>query len=53
MPFFARAKELISRLPKLAALFRHGLSCLFPGGVGMLQAFADEYVISNWFIYSI
>ncbi|KAJ7868017.1 hypothetical protein B0H14DRAFT_3586629 [Mycena olivaceomarginata] len=37
-----KAKELISRLPKLAALFRHGLSCLFPGGVGMLQAFADE-----------
>ncbi|KAJ7793743.1 hypothetical protein B0H14DRAFT_3559335 [Mycena olivaceomarginata] len=38
--------ELISRLPKLAALFRHGLSCLFPGGVGMLQAFADEGVLS-------
>ncbi|KAJ7851411.1 hypothetical protein B0H14DRAFT_3661290 [Mycena olivaceomarginata] len=37
-----KAKELISRLPKLAALFRHRLSCLFPGGVGMLQAFADE-----------
>ncbi|KAJ7715563.1 hypothetical protein B0H14DRAFT_3171229 [Mycena olivaceomarginata] len=37
-----KAKELISRLPNLAALFRHGLSCLFPGGVGMLQAFADD-----------
>ncbi|KAF7311464.1 Polyketide synthase PksM [Mycena kentingensis (nom. inval.)] len=40
-----RAKKLVLQLPKIAALYRSGLTYLFPGGARKMQDFADEEAI--------
>ncbi|KAJ7916205.1 hypothetical protein B0H13DRAFT_1495990, partial [Mycena leptocephala] len=38
----ATYEALNDELPRLAALYRHGLACLFPGGASALQSVADR-----------
>ncbi|KAJ7507647.1 hypothetical protein B0H11DRAFT_1705665 [Mycena galericulata] len=35
--------DLNAKLPEVSALYRHGLSCLFPGGAAALQDVANQY----------
>ncbi|KAJ7694692.1 hypothetical protein B0H14DRAFT_3175041 [Mycena olivaceomarginata] len=35
-------EDLYNRLPQVAALYRHGLSCLFPGGATAIQNVTDR-----------
>jgi hypothetical protein len=39
-----------AKLPRVAALYRQGLSTLFPAGANTLQAVADRYVLSDTLI---
>ncbi|KAJ7222269.1 hypothetical protein GGX14DRAFT_428355 [Mycena pura] len=38
----AAFRDLNTKLPKVAALYRHGLACLFPGGAARSQEVADK-----------
>jgi len=38
----AAFRDLNIKLPKVAALYRHGLACLFPGGAARSQEVADK-----------
>ncbi|KAJ7072165.1 hypothetical protein C8F01DRAFT_953979, partial [Mycena amicta] len=42
------ATELVQKLPKVAAFYRHGLSCLFPGGAQKMQDFADKHGVLSF-----